>query len=115
MDNWKIHIAFSILRDQYKLYFYRRRGNEEVTEILMVNEIKEVVHHKAADPDESIALQGDEMQALADALWEAGFKPRQGHGTQGQLQAMENHLNKTIETHDRLLTMVEKAWMNQNS
>jgi hypothetical protein len=49
-------------------------------------------------------------QFLMDALWRLGIRPKEGHGSTGQLAATEQHLNAITQTHDRLLKMIEAKW-----
>lgn len=37
-------------------------------------------------------LRSEEAQALMDGLWAAGIRPTEGHGSTGQLGAIERHL-----------------------
>lgn len=45
----------------------------------------------AVDPTLKLGLP--EAQQLMDELWRAGVRPVEAHGTSGQLQAMEKHLD----------------------
>lgn len=40
----------------------------------------------------TLVASKEELQALADSLWEAGVRPMQAEGSAGQLAAVERHL-----------------------
>jgi len=40
----------------------------------------------------AIKMDDSEAQKLCDELWKAGFRPRNGEGSTGQLAAMKDHL-----------------------
>lgn len=42
--------------------------------------------------DPLVRLSPPEAQLLIDALWDCGLRPTNGHGSTGQLQATERHL-----------------------
>jgi predicted secreted protein len=58
---------------------------------------------------EMMNLTQDDCQSLIDALWEAGIRPTQGHGSTGQLAAVQDHLNDTRT----LLTKITDALILQ--
>lgn len=35
----------------------------------------------------------EDLQSMANALWDAGIKPKQGHGSHGEIQAVRGHLD----------------------
>lgn len=39
-----------------------------------------------------LILEEDQAQALMDALWKGGLRPTEGHGSAGQIGAIEKHL-----------------------
>lgn len=45
------------------------------------------------ESEPALRLREEEAQHLMDALWAAGFKPSEGHGSAGQLGATERHLD----------------------
>lgn len=55
---------------------------------------------------EAMRLSYDEAQAMCDALWNAGLRPTQGHGSAGQLAATEKHLEDMRTLSNKLLGKV---------
>lgn len=56
-------------------------------------------------PDAPLHLSETDAQALMDELWHLGIRPTEGHGSTGQLAAVEKHrdhlgqmLNQTLTT-----------------
>jgi len=43
--------------------------------------------------DPVFTLTQEEAQTLANALWEAGIRPTGGHGSAGEREAMQRHLD----------------------
>lgn len=41
----------------------------------------------------TLRLAQEEAQKFMDALWDAGLRPAAGHGSAGQREALERHLN----------------------
>lgn len=56
-----------------------------------------------------LELTDIDCQTLVDALWAAGFKPREGTGSTGQLAAVERHLEHTT----KLLELTLQTTLNQ--
>jgi len=52
---------------------------------------------RGAKPGESIPavarLEPQSAQALMDSLWDCGIRPALGHGSAGQLEAVQKHLH----------------------
>lgn len=51
--------------------------------------------HPLKEGDEippAMQLRSEEAQQLCDALWEAGIRPSNSHGSAGQLDAIKRHL-----------------------
>ena len=43
-------------------------------------------------PNPLLILEEDQAQQLMDALWAGGLRPTEGHGSAGQIGAVERHL-----------------------
>lgn len=43
--------------------------------------------------DHAMSIHPDSAQMLMDQLWDVGVRPTQGHGSVGQLDATQRHLN----------------------
>lgn len=48
-------------------------------------------HSKTVEP--MLQIRSEQAQQLMDSLWAAGFRPVDGHGSAGQIGAIERHLN----------------------
>lgn len=48
----------------------------------------------------------DDVQALVDDLWRAGYRPSE-YGGEGQVEAMKDHIGDLRTTTDRLFGLVE--------
>ena len=109
---FQAYIEFNTPGRFYKLYFWRPilDYEKERYQILKSPEIIESTSGYELPPDCGISLGGTEVQTLMDQLWSKGVRPTEGHGSTGQIAAVENHLAAITTTHDRLLTLIEKSW-----
>lgn len=57
-----------------------------------------------------IPVSREQMQALANALWDAGYRPQAAQGSAGQLAAVSAHLADVQRILDRSFALVEKGW-----
>lgn len=62
-------------------------------------------HERYIPHDPLVTLENDEAQSLMDELWHLGIRPTEGHGSTGQIAAVEAHrddlramLDKTLAT-----------------
>ena len=98
----------------YRIFWYRESevDGKAIIEVIKTQEIKEInpIGYSGFPDDCGIIMEKTQMQELADRLWDAGFKPTQGHGSAGQLSSTQEHLKDSIEVRDRMLSMVEKIW-----
>lgn len=72
----------------YELHAWSRRETEPmVAEPVVFSPRPPGAFRQAA-----MVLEDGEVQGLMDALWQAGVRPTEGHGSAGQREAMELHL-----------------------
>jgi hypothetical protein len=86
-----LHRNYSRGLDAIELFWTKCTGSgfkqQFVTAELTLHD--EPPYHKT---DPGIVFNEDECQQLADELWEKGFRPRAAAGSNGQLEAVNNHL-----------------------
>jgi hypothetical protein len=73
------------------------RGTEDFGRLLIqahpiVFESKDIKDYLGERQAPSFSLKADNTQLLMDELWRIGFRPTEGHGSVGQLGAVEKHL-----------------------
>lgn len=96
----------------YRIYFWRpvHVFEKNRIEVLKMPEIMEFSGFEEAPVDCGVYTDGEALQDFMDQLWTLGFRPKEGHGSTGQIAAVEKHLESVEKTHDRLLVMIEKKW-----
>lgn len=85
----KVHVSYQFGNDGYGVWLGAEKhgGGLLVAEALTFSERQEGAY--VAPP---IVLGHGEAQLLANALWEAGIRPQQSRQSQGQTEAMADHL-----------------------
>ncbi len=89
------HLERNLLENNYSLYFalYFQDGKVSVPRSLEVEtvELKEgdLVPYK----EPLIKLQKDSAQELLDELWRAGLRPSNVKSLDGQIEAMQHHID----------------------
>lgn len=59
---------------------------------------------QALPPDPLLHLDAGEAQSLMDQLWHLGIRPTEGHGSTGQIAAVEAHRDDLRQMLDKTLT-----------
>jgi hypothetical protein len=86
----KVHVNYEFANGAYGLWLgaQRQGGGLLVADALTFSEREEGAYY--APP---ILLAEEEAQMLANALWDAGVRPQQARQSQGQSEAMADHLS----------------------
>lgn len=108
----KPHFRFQIERADYARFFtvkaWKRLDDNRVA-VMQPVAIMSAQDDACVPCPEMMNLTKEDCQSLIDALWEVGIRPTEGHGSTGQLAAVQDHLNDTRH----LLTKVTDALLTQ--
>ena len=109
---WEVYLNMNTPGRYYKLYFWKAIPDFEKDriQILKMPEVIEVSGGSEWPLDCGVSVGDGELRLLMDQMWRNGIRPTEGHGSTGQIAAVENHLKAVSSTHDRLLTLIEKKW-----
>lgn len=96
----KFHVMYDPAMQKVDLHMWKidsqgRRYSPEMTEL------KEYRIGQYRPP--FMALEPEDAQYLANALWEAGIRPVQSNGSSGELGAVKEHLQDARTLRDKLL------------
>lgn len=85
----KWHAEYQLYTDSYALRLVDKQGDS------VMHAATSIVMEKR-DPgmyvDPFITMSGEEMQSLFNTLWSQGFRPKDGTGNSGHIEAMKYHL-----------------------
>lgn len=93
--NTKLHIRVSRERsfDGISFYIFQQGENKTYQGEITFKEVKDGQRIEEAFYTSRHESQVNNVaQVLMDDLWECGIRPSEGHGSAGQLKAVENHL-----------------------
>lgn len=109
---WSVYIHPMFPGRGHRLYFYRDLNNPEADEVETITEFKIERVSAAVDhgPAGGLFLSRGDMQHLLDQLWRSGFRPSTEVGSEGERQALQNHLKAISDINNRVLTLVERKW-----
>jgi hypothetical protein len=80
--------------DRFDLYVMERSSNENVISIgKIIMEEYEPGTIVETRPSLESTLDHDSLQVLFNDLWRLGFRPKDGTGNSGHLEAINRHLN----------------------
>jgi hypothetical protein len=90
------HFKFDISRQDYDRAFHVKAWKELEDGMVATMSPVTIIRHGPDTPcPEAMHLTPKDCQSLMDSLWDAGIRPSQGHGSTGQLAAVQNHLEDT--------------------
>lgn len=112
MNRWRVRIVNSILRNSFGFYLLKesKDGSLDMMKSFEIENIPYEDRVKLRNDEPVFNLSEETCQEIVDELWNLGFRARQGHGSVGQLGAVEKHLESVEKVKDRLLSMIEGKW-----
>lgn len=86
----EVFTEYSLLSASYRFWLGVTgvKGVQSVAQPLVMSEVEE-----GREVKPTFELDPTRTQELFNQLWNAGFRPKDGTGSVGQLQATEDHLN----------------------
>jgi hypothetical protein len=95
----KTPLTFDIKREDYGRFFSLKawKGVDSDGRVIAMQPVNYISYKWDEAPQCPVAMELPEesIQSLMNALWEAGIRPAKGHGSTGQLAAVQDHLNDT--------------------
>lgn len=107
----EIFIEDSFMRQGFDIMLFEKNNDNEIEILKIASETHLLDRHKTTSviPEScKIHITPKKLQELSNRLWELGFRPQQGHGSVGQLAAVQNHLADLKEVNQKLFSILEK-------
>ena len=88
------HLERNLQENNYSLYFalYFQDGKVSLPHSLTMETIDQGVGELTPFKEPLIKLQQDSVQELLDELWRAGLRPSNVKSLDGQIEAMQHHI-----------------------